>query len=160
EAALLVADGADRLAGDRLELGRIDHGMARRVLEDVAVLVLLQQRLGNAHLAGDDDAVGGRQRLAGHAHLPGVHAGLPGLTVHEVDDFVGYAVANLVRMSFRNRFAGEQIVLARHGMSLSKKADVPYPPGARPVKRSAVANRERNENSSPPDGSTPPVGQN
>ena len=95
--------------------------MARGIRERLAVLALLQQRLRDAHLAGDDDAVGGGQRLAGDADLPGVHAGLLGLAIDQIDDLVGDAVANLVRMAFGNGFAGEQVILARHGCPLLKR---------------------------------------
>ena len=64
---------------------------------------------GPRDLAGDDDAVGGGQGLAGDADLPG---SMPvfGLAIEQVDDLVGDAVADLVRMAFGNGLAGEQIV--------------------------------------------------
>ena len=70
---------------------------------------------GAARLAGDHDLVGGRQRLAGHAQLPGIDAGLGALAEEQVDHLVGDAIANLVRMPLRNGFAREQVGLARHG---------------------------------------------
>ena len=80
EAVLLVADILDRLAGEVLD--RIDD-------------------LGRApHLAGDDDAVGGGQRLAGDARLG--QRGQIG-----VDDRIGNAVTDLVGMALGDRFAGE-----------------------------------------------------
>ncbi len=88
EALLLVADVADGGAGEILDLA--------------------EDRVGPANLAGDDDAVGGRQRLAGDARLG--HGRQIG-----VDDGVGDAVADLVGMAFGDRFAGEQIIAARHG---------------------------------------------
>ncbi len=76
EAALLVADGADGLASGGLELGRVDdRDNQPRHAGSLPVLVLLQQRVRHADLAGDDDAVGGGQRLAGDAHIPRVHSG-------------------------------------------------------------------------------------
>ena len=88
EAFLLVADILDRLAGE------LDH----RVLGD---------GIGTAHLAGDDDAVGGGKRLAGHAGLGlGRQIG--------IDDGVGDPVANLVRMTLGNGFTGEKIAGAPH----------------------------------------------
>ena len=122
EAVLLVADGADRLARRRLELRRVDDGELLGVLQDVAVLVLLEQRLRHPYLAGDHHAVGGGQRLAGAAHVPGVHARLLRLPVDQIDDLVGDAVADLVGMAFGNGFAGEEVVRARHGCPLKKGA--------------------------------------
>ena len=63
--------------------------------------------VGTAHLAGDDDAVGGGQGLAGHARL--------GLCRQiGIDDRVGDPVADLVGMAFGNGFAGEKIAGAPH----------------------------------------------
>ena len=76
EAVLLVADVADGLAGQ--------------------ILDLVEDRVGPAHLAGDDDAIGGGQRLAGDARLR--HRGEIG-----VDDRIGDAVADLVRDGLRKR---------------------------------------------------------
>ena len=127
EAVLLVADVANRPARRRLELRGVDQRLARGVLQDVAVLVLLQKRVRNPDLAGDHDAVGRGQGLAGNPHLPRVryrHIRIaPGilrrhlarLAVGQVDDLVRDAVAYLVGMAFRNRFTGKQIVLTRHG---------------------------------------------
>ena len=55
EAGLLVADVPDREAGDVGD-------------------VVLGDRGGAAGLAGDDDAVGGGERLAGDADVPGIDA--------------------------------------------------------------------------------------
>ncbi len=114
ETSLLVADCLDRLAGGGLELGRIDHRMAGGVDHHLAVLALPEQRLGNPDFAGDHDAVGGGQRLAGDADPGRIHAGLLGLTEHQVDDLVADPVANLVGMTLGNRFRSEQIGRPRH----------------------------------------------
>ena len=53
--------------------------------------------VGSAHLAGDHDAVGGGERLAGDADLIGIEPGLGALAEKEIDDLVGNAIANLVR---------------------------------------------------------------
>ena len=74
--------------------------------------------IGPANLAGDDDAVGGRQRLAGDADLIGIDARLDAFAEIEIDDFVGNSVANLVRMAFGNGFAGKLKVLAGHRAGL------------------------------------------
>ncbi len=92
-----------------LNLAGLTIGRAGRVVQDVAVLVLLEQRFGDADFAGDDDAVGGGQRLAGDADLAGVHAGLLGFAEDQVDDLVGNPVADLVRMTLGNRFRSEEI---------------------------------------------------
>ena len=103
-----------------LNFAGLTTGWPAASLQDLAVLVLLQQRLGHADFAGDDDAVGGCQRLAGDADLPGVHAGLLGFAVDQIDDLVGDPVADLVGMAFGHGFGGEEIVLARHGCPLLK----------------------------------------
>jgi len=89
--------------------------------ERLAVLAGLQQSRRDADLAGDHHPVRGGERLAGDAHVPQVHAGLLGLAIDQVDDLVRDAVANLVRMAFGNGFAGEQVILARHGCPLLKR---------------------------------------
>ena len=67
-----------------------------------SITSLAGDRRGTADLAGDDDAVGGRQGFAGNARL--------GLSRQiGVDDGVGDAVANLVRVTLGNRLTGEQI---------------------------------------------------
>ena len=82
EAVLVVADVPDRLA--RQFLDPAEHG------------------LGPAHLAGDHDLVGGGERLAGDARFR--HRAEEG-----VDDRIGDAVADLVRVAFGDGFAGEEI---------------------------------------------------
>ena len=57
-------------------------------------------------------AVGGRKGLAGDAHLRRIHALLQGLAVKQVNDFIGNTVTELVWMTLRHRFTGEDIVLA------------------------------------------------
>ena len=84
---LLVADVADRFARPVFDL----------VLSDGA---------GASHLPGDHDEVRRAQRLASDARS-GVGAEV------QVDDGVGDPVADLVRMPFRDRLAGEQ--MACHG---------------------------------------------
>ena len=133
EACLLVADLTDRLAGDRLELRRVDHRMAGGILEDVAGLVLLEQRIGYAHLARDDDAVGGGQRLTRDADLPRVHAGLLGFAIDQIDDLVGNTVANFVGMALGDGFRGEEVILPRHGCPLLKADRRAADFGAKPV---------------------------
>ena len=94
EAVLLVADVLDGLAGH--------------------VLDVLESEVRPAHFAGDDDAVGGAERLGGDADDVRVHAGFRPLTEKLVDDLVGDSVADFIGMAFGNRFAGEKIVLPRH----------------------------------------------
>lgn len=90
EAFLLVADVLDGAADDALDL-------------------LVGHRLRTAGLAGDHHLVGGRERLAGGADLPGVDAGLGPFAVEQIDDLVGNAVADLVRMTLGHGLAGEEI---------------------------------------------------
>ena len=88
ESVLLVADVPHRIPGDVLDRGVIDV-------------------VRSAHLARDDDAVGRAERLHRHARLRvGRQEG--------VDDGVGNPVADLVRMTFRHGFAGEDIVPLGH----------------------------------------------
>ena len=93
ESGLLVADVLDRQARD------VGH-------------VIAGDRRGPARLPGDHDAVGGGERLAGDADL----ARLPAVPRRELEErvhhLVGNPVADLVRMAFGYRLAGEQIARA------------------------------------------------
>jgi hypothetical protein len=113
ETVLLVANGADGAARGRTE--------ARRVDDFVAVLVLLEQRVRYAHFPGNHDAIGGAQNFCRNAYLPGVKAGLAGLLVDKIDNLVGDAVAHLVGVTFGNRFAGEEVILSRHGLQTPRE---------------------------------------
>ena len=84
EAVLLVADVLD--------------GHARDVRSPNPVVMVF----GAARLAGDHHLVGGRQRLAGDAQLPGIDAGLRPFAEEQIDHLVGNAVADLVGMALRN----------------------------------------------------------
>ena len=106
KAVLLVADIADRTTRGRPETTGID--------DFVAVLVGLHQAGRQANLAGDDDAIRGRQGLAGDANRPRVNASLLGLSIDQIDDLIGDPVADLVGMALRHAFAGEDIVRTRH----------------------------------------------
>lgn len=92
-------------------------------MDDLTGLVLLQQSIGNANLARDDDAVRGCERFASDADFPRVHSGLASFTIDQIDDFIRYPVADLVRMSLGNRFAGEQIVVAHRLPPRRKSGD-------------------------------------
>ena len=83
ETRLLVADVAGRLAHPRLDVVRSDG-------------------VGAPHLAGEDHEVRRAQRLARDAR-----AGVGG-EIH-VDDGIGDPVADLVRMTLRDRLAREQM---------------------------------------------------
>ena len=96
EAVLLVADVLHRHAG--------------MMSDEVA-----GHGAGAAVLAGDDDAICRRQRLASHPHSPRIEALRLGLAEEEIDDLVGDAVADLVRMTFGHGLAGEEIVRSGHG---------------------------------------------
>ena len=96
KAVLLVADVLD--------------GHARDVADPI-----LGDRPGSAGLAGDHHLVGRRHGLARHAQLPGIDAGLRPLAEEQIDHLIRNSVADLVRMSFRNGLAGEQVGRARHG---------------------------------------------
>ncbi len=61
--------------------------------------------------AGQDDAIGGDEGLAGHT-------GFGILGQEGVDDDIGDAVGHLVGVAFGNAFAGEDIGRA-HGVSLT-----------------------------------------
>ena len=118
ETGLLVADLAYGLARGGLELRRIDERMTGGIHDQVALLVLLQQRQRNADFAGDDDAIRGGQRFAGDADFPRVHAGLSGFAINQINDLVRNAVANLVRMTFGNRFRSKEVILPHSGCPL------------------------------------------
>ena len=89
------------------------------------VAVLVEQRRLAAAFAGDDDLVGGAQRLAAE---PGVHLAVVGdaeldvVFEEGVEHGVGNLVADLVRMAFGNGFAGEQIIGVRHREHSSRGA--------------------------------------
>jgi hypothetical protein len=84
----------------------LPHRVARHLDQ-----VVLGDRLGAAHLAGEDDAIGGRHRLDRDAgEGVGGHIG--------VDDGIGDSVANLVRMTFGHGFAGEDVVALRQSRPL------------------------------------------
>ena len=63
---------------------------------------VVRDDVGAADLAGDDDAVGRRQGLAGDPDRQG-RACLRGLAEEQVDDLVGNPVADLVRMALGQR---------------------------------------------------------
>jgi len=104
KAILVVADVLDDAArgfGDDLA---IDHGF---------VAVLLKQRRLPATLPRNDDLV---RRAQGLAAEPGIHLAFvgdaePDVVLEEsVENRVGNLIADLVRVPFGNRLAGEQIV--------------------------------------------------
>jgi hypothetical protein len=95
EAVLLVADVTDRHARD--------------VRDPV-----LGHRLGSTRLAGDDDFVGRRQRLASGADGPWIDAGLGALAEEQIDNLIGDAIAHLVRVTLGNGFAREQVGFTCH----------------------------------------------
>ena len=70
-----------------------------------------------ADLAGEDDAVGRRHRLAGDARL-GV------LGQEQVDDRVGNLVGDLVGMAFGNGFGREQIRAAHERRRVLEFKDI------------------------------------
>ncbi len=107
EAVLVVADVAHDVTGD------LGDGLA---VDDRVLAVLLHVRLGGAAFAGDDDLVGGDQRLAAEAGVGVAVVGVAELHVvgdEGVEDRVGNLVGDLVRMAFRNRLTGEDIILER-----------------------------------------------
>ena len=89
--------------------------MAGGIKQHLAVLAVLQQCLGDPDFAGDDHPIGGRQRLAGDTDAGRVHAGFLRFAEHQIDDFIGNPVADLVRMSLGNRFRSEEVGRPRHG---------------------------------------------
>ena len=89
ETGLLVADVPDDLARSLDQVLRDDAGRA-------------------AYLACEHDLVRGSQRLQRDPRV-GVRAEI------KIDDSVGYLIANLIGVPLRHRFAGEEIILARHG---------------------------------------------
>ena len=102
----------------------------RRLLE-----MAMGDRGGTPDLARHHDAIGRGQRFDGHSRL-GI-----GRHVH-VHDRVGDAVANLVRMPFGHRLAGEQVVASRHGSPPRTWVPGPArsrahagPPGSPPLRR-------------------------
>ena len=100
EALLGIADILDRLARQLFDVGMGDAAAA-------------------AHFAGDHDAVGGAQRFGRDARAR--------ITCEIcIDDRIGNAVANLVRMPFGDGFAGEQIIGIGHGDFLSSPSSLSW----------------------------------
>ena len=108
EAVLVVADVLDHVAGDLRNQLAVD---------DDFVAVLVEERSLAAAFAGDDDLVGGCQRLAAESrvHLAVVgDAELDVVFEKGVEHRVGNLVANLVRVTFGNRLAGELKIGVSH----------------------------------------------
>ncbi len=99
EALLLVADILDGEPGD--------------VLDEIP-----GDCRGAAGLARDHHAIGGGEGLAGDAQIARIPAIFRAMAEEGVDHLVGNAVADLVRMTFGDGFAGEQISLTGHVTSL------------------------------------------
>ena len=111
EAVLVVADVLDDAARDLGEQLAVHH---RRAVE------LLDQRRLAAAFAGDDDLVGGGQRLAAEPRVDlavVLDAELDVVRQERVEDRIGDLVAHLVGMAFGNGLAGEEIILAGHSCS-------------------------------------------
>ena len=119
ETLLLVADVLDRLAN-----GRID---------------LVTRDFRPADLAGDDDAIGRRQGLAGDADLIGIDARLRPFAEEEIDDFIRNSIANLVRVPFGHGFTGELVILTSHIANSPAGAPAPRPCAASRVTLAAQA---------------------
>ena len=108
EAVLVVADVLHHIARDLGDLLAVDDRLRA---------VFLEQRRLAAAFAGDDDLVGGGQRLATE---PGIHQAVVGdaeldVVLDEgVENRIGNLVADLVRMPFGDGLAGEKVALARH----------------------------------------------
>ena len=79
--------------------------------------MLVEQRRLAAAFAGDDDLVGGAQRLAAE---PRIHLAVVGDAELDIvfekciEHGVGNLIADFVRMTFRNRLAGEQKIGVCH----------------------------------------------
>jgi hypothetical protein len=104
EAVLVVSDVAHHVAGDLRDHFAIDHRV---------VAVLGEQRRLAAAFPGNDDLVGGAERLAAE---PGIHQAVIGdaeldVVLDEgVENGIRNLVADLVGVAFGNRLAGEQVV--------------------------------------------------
>ena len=87
--------------------------------------VLVEQRRLAAALARDNDLVGGGERFAAE---PGVDQAVVGdaeldvILQEGIKHRVGNLVADLVRMTFGNRFTGEQEIIMRHRNILPRRA--------------------------------------
>ena len=81
------------------------------------VAVLAEQRRLAAAFAGDDDLVGGGERLAAE---PRIHLAVVGdaeldvVFEKRIEHRIGNLIADLVRMTFGNRLAGEQKIVVSH----------------------------------------------
>ena len=97
KAILLIADILDRGAHSLLDL-------------------FVANRIRTAHLTQQSDAVGRGCRLARHPHKGRIKAGSDRFAKVKIDNLVGDAIANLIRVAFGNTLAGEQKI--RHGFIL------------------------------------------
>jgi hypothetical protein len=85
----------------------------------------VEERRLAAALAGNDDLVGGRQRLAAE---PRIHLAVVGdaeldvIFEKRVEHRIGNLVADLVRMTFRNRLAGKLKIGMSHRWNSSRGA--------------------------------------
>jgi len=91
EAVLLVTDFLDGLAGNRF-----DH--------------LVGDFLWATGFAGNHDAVGRGQRFRRTAQVPRRETVLGAFPEEQIDNFVRNPVAHLIGVTFRDAFAGKQIV--------------------------------------------------
>src|SRR6185437_2241098 len=105
---LVVTDVAHDVARDLRDQLAVDHRL---------VAVLTEERRLAAAFAGDDNLVGGGERLAAE---PRVHLAVVGdaeldvVFQKRIEHRVRYLVADLVRMTFGHRFAGEQEIAVSH----------------------------------------------
>ena len=95
--------------------------------------IVARQRRRPAGFAGNDDAIGGRKRLAGDAHPARVPAEPGRLVEKRIDDFIGNAIAHLVRMAFGYQFAGEKKTCARHLDTPARGPRTPHHSFVRPA---------------------------
>ena len=89
------------------------------------VAVLAEQRRLAAAFAGDDDLVGGGERLAAEPRVDLAVVGDAELDVvfqKSIEDRVGDLIADLVRMTFGNRLAGERKLRVSHRCNSSRGA--------------------------------------
>ena len=108
EAVLVVADVAHHVARDLRDHLAIDHRV---------VAVFREQRRLAAALAGDDDLVGGAERLAAEPRIHQAVVGDAELDVvldEGIEDRIRNLVADLVGVTFGNGLAGEEIIHVWH----------------------------------------------
>ena len=87
-----------------LLIANIADGIAHRLFD------LRRRQIRPANLTGNHNSVCGGQCFTGHTHICRIHAPGSRFPVIQIDDFIRYAVTDLVGMPFGYGFTGKRKV--------------------------------------------------